>query len=133
MFTALVEILINSFAINYYHQFADDTELYTVIDPDSSHCLASLAAGADAVTGLRIRNDLLLNPRKTVALVSGTGQQVDKFDTLNGIAVSGSIVPFSSKLRPYLRKMCELVIIIYAPCGIYGLFVDQDTTNTIVC
>ena len=98
MFTAPVGTLINSFGINY-HQFADKTRLYTVIDPDSPHCLASLTSCGDALTGWYISNDLLLNLGKTEALITGTHQQLAKLDTSNGIAVSGSIMPFSSKLR----------------------------------
>ena len=37
-------------------------------------------------------------PNKTEAFVAGTRQQAAKFDTSSGIAVSGSIVPFSPKL-----------------------------------
>ena len=98
MFTAPVWILINVFGINYL-QFADNTQLYTVIDPDFPHCLASLKSCADAVTSWHIKNDLLLNPSKTEALVAGTCQQVAKLDTSNGIVVTNSIGPFSSKLR----------------------------------
>ena len=36
---------------------------------------------------------------KPEVLVAGTRQQVAKLDTSNGIVVSGTIVPFSSKLR----------------------------------
>ena len=69
------------------------------IDPDSLHCLASLIAGADAVTSWHIRNYLLLNPNKTEALIASFCQQVAKLDTSNWIALSSSIVLFSSKLR----------------------------------
>ena len=96
MFTAPVRTLINSFAISY-HQFADDTKLYNVIDPDSPHCLASLMSCADAVTSWHIFNEILLNKSKIKALVVDIRRQVAKLNTSNGIAMSGSTVSFSSK------------------------------------
>ena len=81
------------------HQFADDTQLYTVIDSASPHCFTSLTACVDAVTDWHIWNDLLLNSSKTEALVAGIRHQVAKLNTSTVIAVFGSIVPFPSKLR----------------------------------
>ena len=142
--TAPVETLINSFGINYY-QFANDT-LYTIIDHDSSHCLESLTACADAVTGWHIWNILLLNPSKTEALVAGTRQQVAKLDTSNGIAVSGSIAPFSSKLRVLHVTMDEKLTFkdnifrIVRACNYHlrtlrhiRLLVDQEIAHTFAC
>ena len=126
-----VRTLVNSFRINY-HQFADNTQLYTIIDPDSPHCLASLTAYADVATGWHIRNDFLLNPSKTKALVSGTRQQVAKLDTSNGIAVSCYFMTSSSTLwvlgvtlyeeltfDDHIFRIVECVTSIYAPCSMY--------------
>ena len=55
----------------------------TVIDTGSPHCLASLTSRADVVIDRHIRNDLLLNPSKTKALVADTRQQVAKLETSN--------------------------------------------------
>ena len=82
MFTALVGILINSFGINY-HQFANVTQLNTVIDSNSAQCLASLSSCADTVSGWHISINLLLNPIKTKALVVGTRQQVSNMNIFN--------------------------------------------------
>ena len=145
VFTTPVGIVINFFGINY-HLFANNTQLYTGIDPDSPHCLASLASCADAVTGWHIRNDLLLNPSKTKALVASTRQQVAKLDTSNGIAMFSSIMPFSSKQRVFVVTLNEKLTLndhiseIVRACN-YHLcilrdicpFVDQYTVNTIVC
>ena len=137
--------MINSFGINY-HQFPDDKQLYTVIDPDSLHCLVSLTSYADAVIGWYIKNDLLLNPRKTEALVAGPRQQVAKLNTSNGVGVFGSILPFSSKQRVLGMTLDELLTFddhisgIVRACNYHlralqhiRLLVAQDTANTIAC
>ena len=142
MFTVPVRTLINSFGINY-HQFADDSQLYTVNDPDYPHCLALLTACADTVTNWHIRRDHLLNPSNWVA---GTRQPVTKFNTSNWIAVSGFIVPFSSKLRELGVNLCEELTFdenisrIVRACNYplralqyIRLFVFQDTATTIAC
>ena len=49
--------------------------------------------------GWHIANNLLLNPSKTEALVTGTRQQIVKLDQTGGIVVSESIVPFAAELH----------------------------------
>ena len=97
MFTTPVGTLINSFEIQY-HMYPDDAQLYTVINSCSPDCLLNLTACADAVTGWHIRNEILLKTNKTEAIITGTYQQIVKFDPSVGINVSGTTVPFSSKL-----------------------------------
>ena len=98
IFTTPVGNLISTFGIRY-HQFADDTQLYTVINALSPNGLATPSACADAVIGWHIRNNLLLNPMKTEAIVTGTRQQVTRLDQSGGVTVSGVLVPLSSRLR----------------------------------
>ena len=76
IFTTPVGSLIISFGIQY-HQYADDTYLYSAITsvPGS---IVNLSACADADTSWHIKNDLLLNPTKTEVLITGTPQQVTK-------------------------------------------------------
>ena len=69
------------------------------IDTSFQNGLSQLIVCANAVTGWFIRNSLLLNPNKTDAIITGTRQQVAKFDRAGGVAVSGSIIPFAQKLR----------------------------------
>ena len=58
------------------------TQLYTAITSLSPSSLSFISASADALTGWHIRNDQLLNPTKTEALINGTRQQVTKQDHL---------------------------------------------------
>ena len=98
MFKTTVGNIIDSFGVTY-HQYADDTQLYTTIKLSSSDKLASLSAWADAVTSWHLKNDLLLNPDKTEAIITGTRQQITKFNRSAGVAVAGSNVSIVDKLR----------------------------------
>ena len=69
MFAALVGSLIHSLGIQYY-MYADDTHIYTAIDTSFRMCLSQLIVCADVVTGWFIRNNLLLNPNKTEAIIA---------------------------------------------------------------
>jgi len=70
--------LISSFNV-LCHQYADVTQLYTSIDLS---CDRHISDGADAVTTRwHLENDMLLNPSKTEALITGTRQQVTEFGT----------------------------------------------------
>ena len=89
--------MINSFGIGY-HQYADDTQLYTAVS-DTPGSIENLSACADAVAGWHIRKKILLNATKTEALVTGTRQQVAKCDQSSGITISNTTVQYSSKIR----------------------------------
>ena len=96
MFTTPIDKLISSFGISY-HQYADDTQLYTAIS-STPGCMENLSVCADAVTAWYISNDLKLNPSKTEVLVVGTRKQLAKFDTSRRVADSGTIIPFVRKI-----------------------------------
>ena len=98
IFTTPVGNIIDSFGVTY-HQYADDTQLYTTIKLSSSDKLASMSACADAVTSWHLENDVLLNQNKTEAIITGIRQQIAKFDRSAGVAVAGTNVPFVDKLR----------------------------------
>ena len=85
-----------------------------------------------------------LNLSKIEVIIAGTSQHLAKLDTSNGIAMSGSIVPFSSKLRVLGVTLDEKLTFDVHISGIvracnYHLralrhirpLVDQDTANTI--
>ena len=96
--TTHVGNIIDCFGVTY-HQYADDTQLYTTIKLRSSDKLASLSACADALVSWHLENDLLLNPNKTKAIITGTRQQIAKFNRSAGVAVASSNVAFVDKLR----------------------------------
>ena len=145
MFTAPVGTLIYSLRIKY-HMYADDTQIYTAIDMSSPNCLSQLTISADAVTGWFIWNNLLLNPNKMEAIITGTHQQVAKFDKAGGVAVSGSIIPFTQKLRilgltidGQLSFDDHIIDIVWAyNYHIRALrhicpLINHDTANTVAC
>jgi len=68
--------------IQYYlHQCADDTQVYTSINVSSDDDINKLSNCANAVTRWHLENNVLQNPSKTEALVTGTKQQVKKLDS----------------------------------------------------
>ena len=58
----------------------------------------NLSVRADVVTTWHIQNDLLQNPIKTEALVTGTRQQITEIDKSAGIMLVGASVPFVNKI-----------------------------------
>ena len=119
---------------------------HTVINTTSPTGLATLSTCADAVAGWHIRNDLLLNPTKTEAIVTGTLQQIAKLDQLEGVTMCGAAVPFGSTLR-ILEVMLDsehtfdehITVIVCAYnfhlclfCHIRHL-IDREVANTIAC
>ena len=98
IFTTPVGHLITSFGISY-HQYADDTQLYTSIDPATDSDLSKLSQCASAVTRWHLENGLLLNPAKTEALMTGTRQQIAKLDKSVGVRVAGTTVACSTSVR----------------------------------
>ena len=108
--------------------------------PVSVHCLHNTAIG------WFIRNDLLLIPNKTEAIIIGTRQQLAKFDQSDGILMPGSTVPFVPKLR-VLRMTIDSelsfddhVTDVVRACNYHiralchnRQLIDRDMVNTIAC
>jgi len=80
IFIAAVDKLVTSLAISY-HQYAGDTQLYTVLDKSSIHCMSYISFCADSITRWFLENGLLLNPRKTEALLTGSPVLSSKLST----------------------------------------------------
>ena len=98
IFTTPVGHLISTFGVSY-HQYADDTQLYTTIDPSSDNDLRKLSDCVEAVTTWHLQNGLLLNSSKTEGLVAGTRQQVAKFNCSAGISLADTTVRCSTAVR----------------------------------
>ena len=97
--------------------FADDTQQYTNIDTSSPDGLSQLTACVGAVTGWFSRNDLLLNPNKIEAIITGTRQQLAKFNQSDVIIVSGSNVPF---VRKPCHQHCSSIQLSYSSTPSYS-------------
>lgn len=102
IFTSPVSHLISSFNV-LCHQYADDTQLYTSIDLSSDHDINNLSDCADAVTRWHLENNLLLNPSKTEVLITGTRQQVTKFESstpaIQTIRFADTVIPYTKSVR----------------------------------
>ena len=83
----------------HLHQYADDTQLYVALRPTDvspfdvvSHCVSD-------VSRWFLENGMLLNPKKTEAVLFGTRVQRNKIDTSDGIDVAGANITFSSTVK----------------------------------
>ena len=96
IFTTMVKTLISTYGVSY-HQFADDTQLYTAIKSKTNVDLFFLSYCADAVTGWHIENGLLMNAVKAKVLAVVTCQQIAKLD------LSGDMEYLSARKYMYLK------------------------------
>jgi hypothetical protein len=149
IFTTPVGRLISGFNISY-HQYADDTQLYTSVDSSSSADIARLSSCAEAVTKWHLENCLLLNPSKTELLVTGTRQQVTKFQNAtaeapafqfagNSVSRSNSIRVLGVTIDQHLTFDSHVSKVVQS-CNyhIRGLryvrqLIDKDMANTLSC
>ena len=76
----------------WWHSAVHRHQVTQSFEPDRDLCLCGCCEW------LVPRNDLLLNPTKTEALITGIRQQVEKLDQSSGLPVFGVDVPFISKL-----------------------------------
>ena len=111
IFTTPVGRLNSSFNISY-HQYADDTQLYTSVDSSSSADITRLSSCAEAVTKWHLENSLLLNPSKTEALVTGTRQQVTKFNNASAVSSVFQRAPVSLVQIPFVFLVSPLINIL---------------------
>ena len=95
---ALIGRLIHNLGVNY-HQYADDTQLYTKLEVPVS---ASLATLQQCVTALHVwfsRNGLLLNPDKSEVMYIGTRQRLRISELTETVTVAGSTTTTTDKLK----------------------------------
>ena len=149
IFTTPVGRLISVFNVSY-HQYADDTQLYTSVDLSSDKDIINLSNCADAVTKWHLVNMLLLNPSKTEVLITGTRQQVAKFDSAptgtNTIQFADTTVPYSKSVRilgvtidQHLTFDSHVTNVVQS-CNYHirslrhiRRLIDKDTANTLAC
>jgi len=144
LFTIPVGHLISTYSVSY-HQYADVTQLYTVINLSSTNDLQWLSHCADAVTNWHLFNGLLLNPTKTEALVTGTRQQVARLDCTavkfadTTVSISSAIHVLGVTIDSHLtfdKHFTKLV----SPCNYHirslrhiRQIIDRDTAMTLAC
>ena len=105
MFVAPIGQIVEKYGARY-HQYADDTQIYTSIHPADPHPFNSLSVCAEAVTRWFLDNGLLINPSKTEAVVFGTRQQVlTKIDKSAGISFAGSQIKLNDSLMPVFMNV----------------------------
>ena len=95
VYVALIGRLIHNLGVNY-HQYADDTQLYTKLEVPVS---ASLATLQQCVTGWFSQNGLLLNPAKSEVMYIGTRQRLRISELTETVTVAGSTTTTTDKLK----------------------------------
>jgi hypothetical protein len=113
IFTSPVGHLISSFSISYHH-YADDTQLYTSVDPSSSTDITRLSSCAEAVTKWHFNNCLLLNPSKPEVLVTGTRPKITKFNNAtadsNAFQFAGTSACRSNSVRVLALPLINILL-----------------------
>jgi hypothetical protein len=83
-----------------YHQYADDTQLYTAVKSGSDiQSIQKLESCSCAVRDWFALNGMLLNPEKSEALLVARKNVAEKFANGSGVAVAGSHITFSVNLK----------------------------------
>jgi len=82
-----------------YHQYADDTQLYVALQPNTSATFKPISECTDDVDRWFLENKLLLNPSKTEAMLCGTQVPCDKVNSSGGVEVAGTAVKFGDFIK----------------------------------
>ena len=83
-----------------FHQYADDTQLYTAVKSGSdTHSIKNLESCCCAVRDWFAKNGMLLNPDKSEVLLVARKSVAKTFADGSGISVAGSDITFSIKLK----------------------------------
>jgi hypothetical protein len=99
VYVSPISSVIASFGVQF-HQYADDTQLYTAVKSGADiEGIKRLEECTQAVRDWFLDNGMLLNPGKSEVLLLGTRAQAQKFANRSGVAVAGSDIKFSVKLK----------------------------------
>jgi len=97
MFTAPVARIINQHGLQY-HMYADDTQLYTALEP-SRVDLTPIQQCTNDIHRWYAENGMMLNPTKSEIIAVGTRAQVEVASASRAVDVAGTRVPFSDHVK----------------------------------
>ena len=98
VYVAPIGRLIHNLGVNY-HQYADDTQLYTKLEVPVSASLATLQQCVTALHAWFSQNGLLLNPDKSEVMYIGTRQRLRISELPETVTVAGSTIATTDKLK----------------------------------
>ena len=99
VYVSPISDIISSFGVQY-HQYADDTQLYAAVKSGKdTHSIKNLESCSCAVQDWFAQNGMLLNPDKSEVLLVATPSVAETFAEGSGVAVAGSNIAFSVKLK----------------------------------
>ena len=82
-----------------YHQYADDTQMYTEIKSTDRSMLQSLSECVETLTHWFLANNLQLNSDKTEAILFGTRQQIQKHSELSTFRIGDDDVKIGESIK----------------------------------
>jgi len=97
-FVAPISAIANSYNVSC-HQYADDTQLYSPVDPADPNPSYRIVSCAEAIRQWFLENGLLINPAKTEALYVGNPQQISKTKLFPPIMFGQNRIPVSDSIR----------------------------------
>lgn len=130
-----------------FHQYADDTQLYTAVNADDNdQGIRNLELCTVAVRDWFLQNGMLLNPDKSEVLLVAGRAQVVKFAGGTGISVADSKLTFAVQLKSLGVVIDQSLsfnqhiqnVVKASNFHIRGLrhirpFLDEKIANTIAC